>query len=1211
MSRIGCFRERIKIFHTFTRFLYFKARGNAQVFVYGFVFIFTKQLFHQSLVMKKFLFTIVLFLSMETEGQVLSFTCPRDTILGCNSSCFTLKAKIPNLRGLSDDYSLENVSQISSCRPYDLPEIGGVPTNNVTDDGYSEVINLPFQFPFYNTNYNQVIVSGNGYLSFDISNTGILSDWNLASGNLPNAEYDRALICGPWHDIDISITTSATRQIKYQTVGVAPNRRWVLSYFKIPLYSTACNNLINNTHQIVLHESTGLIEVFIQDKEICRTWNEGRAMVGLQDWTRTKAIMAPGRRATDAPWGGIGLNEVWRFYPKRGAPLFRKVELWNQNNTLISTNTDTVALDENTYEVSFNNVCPPPGNTTYVIKTTYRQINDPNGTIINADTVRVLRINNLPVTATSNPSTCGGANGSITVNAAGTPGYIYVFPGRPAQNTNVFNNVAAGIYTITITDASRCIGTVNVTVGAVSNLSSTFRTTLPTCTNRNDGRITITPTIGTPPYTFVLSGGPTSRPNISDSVFATFSGLAPGTYNITFSDGSNCTGTQNGIVVEPGQPIQAEATTTRACGFSASGSITVSPTGGMPPYSYSMTGYSGPAVPAGLSGTFSRLLPGPYSPSFRDVSGCTGQLNNVVVGQQPNIQGTITQIPATCLSAKNGSITFTPNSGSLPYTYQLQYASGIPVPSSDYIMTTSNNNGTVTFSNLFPAGYQISIRDAGSCSGIQGITVSAAGGVTGTASSNPTSCPGAADGTIFINVTSGTAPFQFAYAAASSPTSFSPFQPAANSTATFIGMASGAYLIKVRDGYGCENVTPILAQVSNANPNGLTGATTETFPTSSSCQGAGNGRIKISPSASMGTGPFEYSINGGTTWLPPSGTNSPYTFDNLTSTNTYTIRYRKVGTVCEGQTTNIQVPAGPAPTSNHIVKQPGCTNLNNGSITINPTIPGSPNDYTYTLTRTDSGGTPMVQASNVFSNLAPGTYSYSFSSLSGGCVGQTEIVTLIYTPAFESSFTLNPPSCSGNQDGSIALSVSGGINPYTYAINNQTTFQSSPIFSNLVSGQFVFRVKDNSGCINEFETNLPERLQLNISLSAITPCQSNQFSLSVFPGGGTAPYVYSTNGADFSPLTYPIPCRSAFDTIYIKDALGCKIKQGISVYFSETGNKNIGINILQPKRSLHVKDVIRLEPRQNPPLNPEQGDLYFDGNRRKLRYFDGSNWIDL
>jgi len=57
-----------------------------------------------------------------------------------------------------------------------------------------------------------------------------------------------------------------------------------------------------------------------------------------------------------------------------------------------------------------------------------------------------------------------------------------------------------------------------------------------------------------------------------------------------------------------------------------------------------------------------------------------------------------------------------------------------------------------------------------------------------------------------------------------------------------------------------------------------------------------------------------------------------------------------------------------------------------------------------------------------------------------------------------------------------------------------------------------------------------------------------------------------------------------------------------------TVNTNVGIKVLNPQRSLHVNDVIRLDPRDAPPSNPVKGDMYFDGILNKLRVYDGTTW---
>ncbi|MBL0146658.1 MAG: hypothetical protein IPP48_13875 [Chitinophagaceae bacterium] len=85
----------------------------------------------------------------------------------------------------------------------------------------------------------------------------------MTAGNIPTTSYDRALVMGVFHDLDPSEPTSPTQRIKYDIIGTAPHRQFILSFYKVPLFSAACSNSIENTHQIVLYESTGIIEVLL------------------------------------------------------------------------------------------------------------------------------------------------------------------------------------------------------------------------------------------------------------------------------------------------------------------------------------------------------------------------------------------------------------------------------------------------------------------------------------------------------------------------------------------------------------------------------------------------------------------------------------------------------------------------------------------------------------------------------------------------------------------------------------------------------------------------------------------------------------------------------------------------------------------------------------------------------------------------------------
>ena len=61
----------------------------------------------------------------------------------------------------------------------------------------------------------------------------------------------------------------------------------------------------------------------------------------------------------------------------------------------------------------------------------------------------------------------------------------------------------------------------------------------------------------------------------------------------------------------------------------------------------------------------------------------------------------------------------------------------------------------------------------------------------------------------------------------------------------------------------------------------------------------------------------------------------------------------------------------------------------------------------------------------------------------------------------------------------------------------------------------------------------------------------------------------------------------------------------------EDTTSNVGIGTTTPKRKLHVNDVMRLEPRSSAPANPGEGDIYYDGLLKKLRYYNGTGWISL
>ncbi len=955
------------------------------------------------------LLTLLTCCFITSKSQNLSFSCPRDTILGCNSACFTVKGKFPDLRSLATDYTYKEVTPISQCRPYVPPDVVGPSANLTIDDRYSSVIPLPFSFPFYGTAYNSIIVSTNGYVSFDVSLAGTFSEWDLTPGDVPNTSYDRALIMGPWHDLDPGVTNSPTQQVKYNTIGTAPNRKWVLSFYKVPLFQAACNPLIENTHQIILHESTGVIEVFIKDKQICPSWNNGKAMVGLQDFTQTKGIMPAGRRATDPSWGSIGMNETWRFIPSQGATLYRSVVLLDGTGTVVATG-DTTRIDANTFEATFPNICPPSGNSIYVIKTTYQKIDDPTpGAIIfSLDTINVLRQAALPVTATMTPTTCGSNTGTVTVTVSGGVGpYQYSIDGGPLQASNVFTGLTAGAHTVFAQDAGGCNNTITITVTSVSSLPSTNTVTATSCPTVNNGTIAITPTAGVAPYTYTLNGGPSQASNI-------FAGLAPGAYTIVFTDNLGCTGTLS-VTVAAGTSITSTSITNgTSCAFVNNGSTTITPTSGIGPYTFSIDG-----GPSQASGLFTGLAPGTHNVTITDVNGCTGT-RSVFIATGVGVTTTFTATGTSCPGVNNGTITMTPTNGTAPYTYSL-------------------NGGPFQASNIFtgvPAGFHtITIKDATGCTGTKGVNINIGIGLTASATFTATSCPGINDATITTNPNTGTPPFTFSLDGGPSQASN-----------IFSGVSAGSHTVTFTDFIGCTGSSTL-----NVGSGPFLTATFTTF--NPPCSNINNGTITIVPG---GAAPYSFTLTG------PGGpfTQAAATFTNL-SVGTYNFSFTD-GNGCNGTGGPVVLTTNSPISTTVTLTEPLCNGNANGIISL--VASGGVAPYEYSLSPFTT-----YQPTGVFNGLTTGTYTFRIKD-NAGCIKDTTISLGEPTLLTASAISPTPSTCFGN-DGTITVTGSGGTPVYQYSIDNGTTYQGSNTFIAPAVGAYPnIKVKDANGCIANTST---------------------------------------------------------------------------------------------------------------------------------------------
>jgi gliding motility-associated-like protein len=296
------------------------------------------------LILIVFMFSVFLF-SPKTNAQVCqNINAGDDVQMQCSDSDVTLTSTViaPNYK-TTRNY---DVGGELLCPPitYD-----GSRTFIQTDDEWSDfVIDIPFTFCFFENQYDQILISGNGIVTFDLTVIDAYSSWVVADGlQLPTQEWQTNAIFGVYHDMDSGVQPREDR-ISYKTLGDAPNRVFVISF---EAYQYSCNSLLSKS-QIKLYESSNVIDVLVDEKPVCSSWNGGRAVVGIQNKSGTIGVSPPSRN--NGVWTPAAGGELWRFVPN-GEDMEYFLKWYDQDGNLLNSNNDeSITVDpqeETTYTV--------------------------------------------------------------------------------------------------------------------------------------------------------------------------------------------------------------------------------------------------------------------------------------------------------------------------------------------------------------------------------------------------------------------------------------------------------------------------------------------------------------------------------------------------------------------------------------------------------------------------------------------------------------------------------------------------------------------------------------------------------------------------------------------------------------------------------------------------------------------------------------------
>ena len=283
------------------------------------------------------------------------------------------------------------------------------------------------------------------------------------------------------------------------------------------------------------------------------------------------------------------------------------------------------------------------------------------------------------------PATCIATNGSIiSFGSGGMPPYSYIWSN--GATTATISGLASGVYTVTATDANGCLGWGGSNVTSSTPITVTYATTPSSCTAPT-GTATLYISGGTAPYTITWYTTPVQTTPTATS-------LSVGNYYFTITDAVGCT--QHGTVtVPPIDVINLSFTSSAATCLASNGSVSVSATGGVAPYTYS---WSSGGTTASLSG----VPYGIYYATVTDAHGCSVTNCQQVPYSSPLVLG-LSSTPASCLYTSNGTITATASLGTPPYNYSMG----------------GSASGSVTIPGLAKGSYWIHVTDAIGCNAWQ------------------------------------------------------------------------------------------------------------------------------------------------------------------------------------------------------------------------------------------------------------------------------------------------------------------------------------------------------------------------------------------------------------------------------------------------------------------------------------------------------------
>ena len=713
----------------------------------------------------------------------------------------------------------------------------------------------------------------------------------------------------------------------------------------------------------------------------------------------------------------------------------------------------------------------------------------------------------LDFTYTTTPVTCASTNSAtLLVNAfGGWQNYQYklaLTSGTIIQdfgNNNSFTNLAAGEYVISVTDQLGCLVEKSVVFTNPTEINATISATPLVCFDDTNASISINSVSGGQgnPVVYYYQLQKESGAISTKQTANTFNNLTAGNYTVIISDEYSCSKSYNIAIDNPSTVnVSAAITSTISCAVNTA-TVSVTASGGSGNYTYSQDGST-----FTTSNTFN-VVAGTHQFYAKDDNGCVSEASAIVeIEDVVPLTATLDTSASliSCAGESNAVLKAIASGGFGNYEYEL-------LDENDASLRPRQTDDT--FSDLSPGTYKVRVYSKDCIYTTQPYQIVEPDALVFSAPVQATdiSCFGSVDGSIVINAQGGTGKLLYSID-----------QVKYQESNTFLNLTAGTYDVVVQDERGCfisetvtiEEPSQLSAQAINIQQE--------------LCVGDKNGSFSLDITG--GTAPYKTSFNAA-----PFVENQ-LTFSNLEGGKTYVIFIEDAKGCDTFLVVSLESPVALNLTSTTTLN---CTNyLSTVQAIVDDSIK---DDVLFSL----NNGTP--QASNIFENLASGTYTLT-ATHSNGCSVSEQVVINNPAPLTIEGVTASDVLCFGGSTGSITVTASGGQGNLLYSIDG-TNFQTSNVFTNLAKGTYQVTVKDEANCSRlsaQTIVNEPNQLTVSANITNQESCvNENDGAFELTISGGTAPYRTSLDNAAFveNQLTFSNLEGGKTYQVAIQDANGC------------------------------------------------------------------------